>query len=170
MGKRDRNPGALHVRMAGLVEAFGFESMFEACARVCEREAARSRGLPRERALHRIARKLRALAADAREFLDEGLASQDTRVIGRKTRFTLFVPAPRAHGPRVAYVIVTAVRKSGIRKQRGAPRLTTGKDVRAAGGLTKYDLVEFDAYAADGTRLYTDDLPAPALACFGHLA
>jgi len=41
--------------------------------------------------------------------------------------------------------------------------------VCAAGGITKYDLVEFDAYAADGTRLYTDDLPATALACFGHL-
>jgi len=58
MGKRDRNPGALHVRVAGLIEAFGFESLFEACARACECDAARTRGLPRERALHRIARTL----------------------------------------------------------------------------------------------------------------
>jgi hypothetical protein len=170
MVKRERNPGALHVRVAGLVEAYGFEAAFEACARVCEREAARSRGLPREPALRRMARRLRALAADARELLDEGLATQDTRVIGRKTRFVRGVPPPRAHGPRVAYVVVTAVRKSGIRKVRGAPRLTTAEDVRGAGGLTKYDLVEFDAYAADGTWLYTDDLPAIALASFGHLA
>ncbi|MGO8997700.1 MAG: hypothetical protein ACLQVI_30655 [Polyangiaceae bacterium] len=170
MAKRESNPGALHVRMSGLIEAYGFEATLEACARVCEREAVRSGPLPRVPALRRMARRLRALAADAREVLEEGLAMQDTRVIGCKTRFVLGVPAPRAHGPRVAYVVVTAVRKSGIRKAHGAPRLTTAEDVRAAGGLTKYDLVEFDAYAKGGTWLYTDDLPAIALASFGHLA
>ncbi len=164
----DRNRGALRVQMAAFVDAYGLERITEALARVCDRDEAWSRGLPRARVLRRMARMLRDLGADAREYLDEGLARTTKRVIGRRTTIMPEARAIRAHGPRVAFVIVTAVRKSGIRRVH-APRHVTAEAVAAADGVTEYDLVEFDAYGGDGAHLYTDALPATALKCFANM-
>jgi hypothetical protein len=165
----DRNRSALPVRLGILVDLYGMERIASALAVVCEREAVHSRGLRREGALRRFGAALRELAADAREELDEGLAAASGRIIGRRTRFTPEAGHTFGGVAAGAYAVVTAVRKSGIRKSRGAPRLTTNRAVHAAGGLTRYDLVEIEVYADDGTWLGTDDVPATALCRFAHL-
>ena len=167
-GVRDagRNRRALPERLYLLVELYGLEAVASSLAAGCDRDAAMSRGLLREGSLRRFAAVLRELAADAREQLDEGLAAASGRVIGRRTRLAHGAEHAVGGGTAVAYAIVTAVRKSGIRRVHGAPRLTSNRALRAAGGLTQYDLVEIDTYAADGTRLGTDDVPPTALARF----
>ena len=165
----ERNRGALPERLDILVELYGLEAVANSLAAVCDGHAALSRGLLREGSLRRFASVLRELATDAREELDEGLAAAGGRVIGRKTRLAPGAEHAVRGGGAVAYAVVTAVRKSGIRRVHGAPRLTTNRAVRAAGGLTRYVLVEVETYAADGTRLGKDDLPVTALVRFGDL-
>jgi hypothetical protein len=116
-----------------------------------------------------MAAVLRELADDAREELDEGVAASDKAILGQRTRL-----APGAeHAVRgrglAAYAVVTAVRKNGIRRIHGAPRLTTTDAVRAAGGVTRFDLIEVRLHAADGSPLGTDSVPVTALARFAHL-
>jgi len=160
------NRGALSERLGAFVELYGIEAVATALATRCDDDAALSRGLRREGALRRMAATLRELAADAREDLDEGLAAADGRIIGRKCRFAPEARGAVNGGDDAAYAVITAVRKKGIRRVRGAPRLTTNGAVRAAGGLTRYDLVEINVYAADGTCLGRDDVPPAALARF----
>ena len=161
-----RNRKALPERLDILVELYGLEAVANSLAAVCDRDAAMSRGLLREGSLRRFAAVLRELAGDAREELDEGLAAASGQVIGRKTRLAHGAEHAVRGGAAVSYAVVTAVRKSGIRRVHGAPRLTTDRALRAAGGLTRYDLVEIDTYAADGTLLGQDDVPVAALARF----
>jgi hypothetical protein len=157
------NPSTLAERLGAFVELYGLETVATALATHCELHAALSRGLRRELALRRMVATLRELAADAREQLDEGLASADERVIGRKVRFVPEARGAVLGGADAAYAVITAVRKSGIRRVQGAPRLTTNRALRAAGGLTQYDLVEVDVYDANGARLGRDDVPPTAL-------
>jgi hypothetical protein len=161
--RQKRNHAALSERLGAYDELYGLEAIATALALRCDGDAALSRGLRRELALRRMAATLRELGAEAREELDEGLAAAEGRVIGRKVRFVPEGTAAVVGGADAAYGVITAVRKSGIRRVHGAPRLTTNRALRAAGGLTQYDLVEVDVYAADGARLGRDDVPPTAL-------
>jgi hypothetical protein len=160
--KAKRNPGALSVRLGAFVELYGFEAVATALASHCDGEALLSRGLRRELTLRRMAAALRELAADAREELDEGLAAAEERVIGRKVRFVPEAAAAIVGGDAAAYAVIRAVRKGGIRRAE-AWRLTTHDALRAAGGLTQFDLVEVEVYAADGSLLGHDSVPPTAL-------
>jgi hypothetical protein len=160
--KEKRNPGALSVRLGGVVELYGFEAVGTALAVHCDKEAALSQGLRRELTLRRMATTLRDLAADAREELDEGLAAAEGHVIGRKVRFAPEAADAIVGGDDAAYAVIRAVRKSGIRRAKAWP-LATDDALRLAGGLTQYDLVEIEVYAADGSLLGRDSVPPAAL-------
>jgi len=160
----DRNAGALPERIGAFVELYGFEAIAVALARWCDGEAGDSRGLRRELVLRGFADALRDMGAQAREALDQGLASTDAPIIGRKFRF-----APEARGAvaeEAAFAIVRAVRKGGIRKALGAPPILSDRELQKAGGMTQYDLVEVEVLDARGRRLGTDALPPCALEDF----
>jgi hypothetical protein len=160
--KEKPNPGALPVRLGAFVELYGLEAVATALAAHCDTEAALNRGRRRELTFREIAATLRELAADAREGLDEGLAAAEERIVGRKARFAPEAAGAIVGGDEAAYAIIRAVRKGGIRRAH-APRLTTNRALRAAGGLTRYDLLEIDVYAADGSPVGRDSVPPAAL-------